>query len=575
MPLVLAIEPDRRQAAHLTAIVCHQVGAELLLADTTEGALDAIGDRVPDLVLVPALLSPQDDAALAAALRVIAAAAHVRTLTIPVLAAQSASEEKSGGLFSRWRKGSSASQALDGCDPALFAEQIIAYLKESAAERAQLAEQEAAAQRRAAREKLQGTTAPAAPAEPVADVPPDLAAFTEVDEPAYQQPEMPAAAYSRTDMPSADAPVATPPAYAEMQTPAAARDDAFSRRGDEVYPRADAEIYTPSDTPVPVYTPDYSFATAQASAAVPEPATVVHEEPQHHADAYASSDAASNEHEDYSALLHDQLVAHLNGSHYDAPPAEAARVALPDAEEEDDIDLSGELEGLEGETAAGTNDDEFFDGEKFGVYTMPTLVDEPEIELRPAPVSRNRFRAEPPPAPDPAFFIEPEEQPRVEAVAARSKASKPPARVSEPETWAAPAASVSTPTPRASTTPSKPVGTPRPAPAPAPPPPAAPKRDRPEWSELVASLRKDIERRRVDPPKETPKPKPAPAPAPVQHAAGAAEVPVPVARRARKAKPIQDEWGFFDPEQCGFAALLAKLDEITEGAEEPEVRQTR
>jgi hypothetical protein len=27
-------------------------------------------------------------------------------------------------------------------------------------------------------------------------------------------------------------------------------------------------------------------------------------------------------------------------------------------------------------------------------------------------------------------------------------------------------------------------------------------------------------------------------------------------------KPVQDEWGFFDPEQCGFAALLAKLDEI-------------
>ncbi|MGH7634114.1 MAG: hypothetical protein ACRENC_10325, partial [Gemmatimonadaceae bacterium] len=82
---MLAIEPDRRQAAHLTAIVRNQVGVELVVADTTEGALDAIGNRVPDLVLVPALLSPQDDAALAAALRVIAAAAHVRTLTIPVL----------------------------------------------------------------------------------------------------------------------------------------------------------------------------------------------------------------------------------------------------------------------------------------------------------------------------------------------------------------------------------------------------------------------------------------------------------------------------------------------------------
>jgi hypothetical protein len=30
------------------------------------------------------------------------------------------------------------------------------------------------------------------------------------------------------------------------------------------------------------------------------------------------------------------------------------------------------------------------------------------------------------------------------------------------------------------------------------------------------------------------------------------------------AAPAQDEWSFFDPEQCGFAALVAKLDEITE-----------
>ena len=46
MSIVLAIEPDHRQAAHLTAIVRHQVGADLVLAHTTEGALDAIGNRV-------------------------------------------------------------------------------------------------------------------------------------------------------------------------------------------------------------------------------------------------------------------------------------------------------------------------------------------------------------------------------------------------------------------------------------------------------------------------------------------------------------------------------------------------
>src|SRR5215470_9453260 len=136
MSIILAIEPDRRQAAHVSAIVRHRVGAELILADTTEGALDAIGSRVPDMVLVPALLSPQDDASLAAALRVIAAAAHVRTLTIPVLASGK-QQSAAGGLLSRWRRGRPDSPETDGCDPEVFAEQITAYLKEAAAERAE------------------------------------------------------------------------------------------------------------------------------------------------------------------------------------------------------------------------------------------------------------------------------------------------------------------------------------------------------------------------------------------------------------------------------------------------------
>jgi hypothetical protein len=45
--------------------------------------------------------------------------------------------------------------------------------------------------------------------------------------------------------------------------------------------------------------------------------------------------------------------------------------------------------------------------------------------------------------------------------------------------------------------------------------------------------------------------------------------PLPERATGKKAakssnKPFQDEWGFFDPVQCGFAALLAKLDEVTD-----------
>jgi len=77
--------------------------------------------------------------------------------------------------------------------------------------------------------------------------------------------------------------------------------------------------------------------------------------------------------------------------------------------------------------------------------------------------------------------------------------------------------------------------------------PAPSARSEQEWVALVESLRHDVERIRTE---RTDKPSPRPAPA--------------RSSRPKKAKPIQDEWGLFDPEQCGFAALLAKLEEVTE-----------
>jgi hypothetical protein len=134
MPLILAIEPDRRQAAQLSVVVRKRVHAELILVDTTEQALHAIGNRMPDLVLVPALLSPQDDAALAAALRVIAAAARVQMLTIPVLGSPRPAAAL-GGMLSALRRGKPRAAEPDGCDPAVFAEQVASYLERAAQER--------------------------------------------------------------------------------------------------------------------------------------------------------------------------------------------------------------------------------------------------------------------------------------------------------------------------------------------------------------------------------------------------------------------------------------------------------
>src|SRR5438067_31108 len=96
-----------------------------------------IGDAVLTaggaMLLVPALLSPEEDGALNAALRVIAAAAHVQTLTIPVFASSAAKKApaKSGGLLSKLLAGKSEG-APEGCDPAVFGDQIASYLAEAA-----------------------------------------------------------------------------------------------------------------------------------------------------------------------------------------------------------------------------------------------------------------------------------------------------------------------------------------------------------------------------------------------------------------------------------------------------------
>ena len=40
-------------------------------------------------------------------------------------------------------------------------------------------------------------------------------------------------------------------------------------------------------------------------------------------------------------------------------------------------------------------------------------------------------------------------------------------------------------------------------------------------------------------------------------------------KRPKSPPPAQDEWGFFDPEQCGLAALRSRLDEISATTKKP------
>jgi CheY-like chemotaxis protein len=131
-PQILAIEPDRWRASQLKTIA-RRIGAELRLTDSMAGALAALNEQTPDLILTPALLSARDDQALTDRLRSLGeAAAHIQTLTIPTLHVPEPSAGElslsSTRMFAALRKDRSSAAGPEACDTDTFAEQVAFYL---------------------------------------------------------------------------------------------------------------------------------------------------------------------------------------------------------------------------------------------------------------------------------------------------------------------------------------------------------------------------------------------------------------------------------------------------------------
>lgn len=132
MSTILAIEPDRRRAAQLTSMARAHLRAELLVAPTAAQAVEALDGRVPDVLLTAPLLPSHEETVIADHLRQLgAAAAHVQTLTIPLLAGPDGDRDRP--VLSAFRRGRGRVQRTEaeGCDPAVFAEQITEYLREA------------------------------------------------------------------------------------------------------------------------------------------------------------------------------------------------------------------------------------------------------------------------------------------------------------------------------------------------------------------------------------------------------------------------------------------------------------
>jgi len=169
LSLVLAIEPDLRQAAIVKRIVKERVLAEVVVVDSRDAAIAAIRTAIPDVILVSALLSPRDEADLIGHLRTLEGAAHLQTHTIPQLASTLDGDEDGGGLFSSFRRKKRPEPGF-GCDPDVFADEVRGYLKHATERKREAAESGKPSQLPAIARKTEKEKEPA-PAKPVEATP--------------------------------------------------------------------------------------------------------------------------------------------------------------------------------------------------------------------------------------------------------------------------------------------------------------------------------------------------------------------------------------------------------------------
>ena len=496
MALILAIEPDRRQANHLTAMVRGRLRAELVLGDTAERALAALGDRVPDLVLTTTLLSPRDEAELTDRLRALdGAAAHLQTLTIPVLASPSAKRSsKSGGMLSGLLRGGDDDPA-DGCDPAFFAEQCKEYLQRAASEKAASLK---------AKDDDEPIVITPAVIEPVAAVEPveleQRAAITEFADAATVQPVEPFEPVVATIEPAAAGPA--------------------TRSIRDFYTHIDDE-QAPS-----------SLMAAVAAFAEEEPAV---EQAETDSDAGADFDLSSmlegpvHATQASTELINEaeadvevyELDSSLVADSHDEPSAIVSEVPLytplytPLAQPE--VRTWPILEGL----ATGANGD----------HSNVAEASEPTVPERREPDEHQRVEWS-----DILEALRRDAQPvaleREQPAAVQTESIQLPNVLVDAPFWPEPASPQTA------------------APEPVAPEPVAPE---PTLEEPAAVEPLPEESAAVAPLPEEPA---AVEPLPEESGHGRR-------KRSRKAS-VEDEWGFFDPDRAGFAALLAKLEEITE-----------
>jgi hypothetical protein len=517
MRLILAIEPDRRQAARVSALGRGALDAELLVAESTERGVEALGGRRPDLILTSLLLSPKDEADLRDLDR---SGEPVPTLMIPVLASSSRSKEGRGGLLARLHisKQQAEPTSGDGCDPKMFAAQIEEYLTHAAEQ-----QESRAAERRheslQVREEHQVADVHAIPApQPVVEPEP------QVVQEFYAEPE-PTSEVRETSAPSEILQVQEShegyETYQDVVAPPPVT------HVDEVAPTPD--VFVPAEPAViHAVEPVLQVDTHETQAAYE--AEPVHEyEPEPVQDIEREQDIRR-------AAADEEVAFNL--------AADWEEIVLEEVDEDAPIELSSEtIDDLQAfvDELKTTYADLFPRNE---MAAARNVVEQDEV--RPVQEIRAPHKLREVPRTQEARAI-PREAPQTpSAPAGRVIAMPLPASLAP--TSSAQAATVAHALPSYSSWPVL-EGLP------------ADEQPVPDIAEIVADFAAALEDFAGEP--DNP-----------GHGDPDSELWMPLASAAgtfwprlestcSRRRPMQDEWGFFDPDQCGFSALVAKLDQIS------------
>jgi CheY-like chemotaxis protein len=103
MSRIIAIEADPKRRRLLGLLIREHVKVELKMAESVSAALALIDEKTPDLIVMPALLSPADEARLMQHLKDLESAPWVQLMTVPALdmLADAPSDEPRRSWFSR------------------------------------------------------------------------------------------------------------------------------------------------------------------------------------------------------------------------------------------------------------------------------------------------------------------------------------------------------------------------------------------------------------------------------------------------------------------------------------------